>query len=119
MRLSSGGSLMFRSAVTCAAVLASATAFAQTSSNPFPTPIESTAGVVAVKFAEFATLPDVNGETPRMMHMIDETGTKRLFVSTMQGPIFSVSYDGKSVTEYVNVNAPQWKIGVQFQGSER
>lgn len=99
--------------------LAPALAAAQPSSNPFPAPIESTAGVVAVKFVEFATLPDTNGEAPRMMHLVDEAGTKRLFVSTMRGPIFSVSYDGKAVTEYVDVNAPAWKIGVQAQGSER
>jgi hypothetical protein len=92
---------------------------AQVTNNPFSTPIESTAGVIAVRFAEFATLPDVDGQPPRMMHMVDEPGTRRLFVATMQGPIFSVSYDGKTVTEYVNVNADQWKIGVQFQGSER
>ena len=100
-------------------LLVAAPAYAQVTNNPFPAPIESSAGVVAVKFAEFAAIPDVNGETARMMHMVDETGTKRLFVSTMQGPIFGVSYDGKTVTEYVNVNAAQWKIGVQFQGSER
>jgi len=92
---------------------------AQVTNNPFPAPIEATQGVVAVKFVEFATLPDNNGEAPRMMHLIDEAGSKRLFVSTMRGPIFSVSYDGKTVTEYVDVNAPAWKIGVQAQGSER
>ena len=54
-----------------------------------------------------------------MMHLVDEPGTRRLFVSTMRGPIFSVSYDGKTVTEYVDINAPAWKIGVQSQGSER
>ncbi|HYE88995.1 MAG TPA: PQQ-dependent sugar dehydrogenase [Vicinamibacterales bacterium] len=92
---------------------------AQVTTNPFPTPIESTAGVVAVKFAEFATIPDVNGEAPRLMHLVDEPGTRRLFVSTMRGAIYSVSYDGKTVTPYVDVNAPEWNIGVQFQGSER
>jgi glucose/arabinose dehydrogenase len=101
------------------AALVPVSAAAQITNNPFPAPIESTAGVIAVKFAEFASIPDINGEAPRMMHMIDEAGTKRLFVSTMQGPIFAVSHDGKTVTEYVNVNAPQWKIGVQAQGSER
>src|SRR5689334_9295549 len=105
--------------ITFAALLLALPAYAQVTSNPFPAPIESSAGVIAVKFAEFATLPDINGEAPRMMHMIDEPGTKRLFVSTMQGPIFTVSADGKTVGEYVNVNAPQWKIGVQAQGSER
>ena len=92
---------------------------AQVTTNPFPTPIEAAQGVVVVKFVEFATLPDNGGEAPRMMHMIDEAGSKRLFVSTMRGPIFSVSYDGKAVTEYVDVNAPAWKVGVQAQGTER
>jgi hypothetical protein len=105
--------------VLLSVLAAAAPAFAQPTNNPFPAPIESSAGVIAVKFAEFAVVPDVNGQPPRMMHMVDEPGTKRLFVSTMQGPIFSVSYDGKTVTEYVNVDAPQWKIGVQSQGSER
>jgi len=99
--------------------LAPSFALAQQSANPFPAPIESTAGVIAVKFAEFATLPDINGEAPRMMHLVDEPGTKRLFVAAMQGPIFSVSYDGKTVSEYVNVNAPQWNNPVQASFSER
>src|SRR3982751_2282716 len=84
---------------TMFSMMAPAAALAQQSTNPFPNPIESTAGVVAVKFAEFATIPDSNGEAPRMMHLIDEAGTKRLFVSTMRGPIFAVSYDGKTVGE--------------------
>ena len=111
---------MFRLFVSMAVLLAPAGAIAQTTTtNPFTTPIESAAGVIAVKFTEFATLPDIAGEAPRMMHLVDEPGTKRMFVSTMRGPIFSVSYDGKTVTEYVDVNAPAWKIGVQSQGSER
>jgi hypothetical protein len=92
---------------------------AQVTNNPFTAPIEAGAGVVAVKFTEFATIPDANGEAPRMMHLVDEPGTRRLFVSTMRGAIYSVSYDGKTVAEYVDVNAPGWGIGVQSQGSER
>jgi hypothetical protein len=101
------------------AALVSVLSAAQGTNNPFPTPIESAAGVVAVKFAEFAIVPDVNGEAPRMMHMVDEPGTKRLFVAAMQGPIFSISYDGKTVTEYLNVNASQWNVPVQASFSER
>jgi glucose/arabinose dehydrogenase len=92
---------------------------AQVTNNPFTPPIEASQGVIAVRFVDFAVIPDLNGEAPRMMHMIDEPGSKRLFVSTMRGPIYSVSYDGKSVAEYVDVNAPAWKIGVQSQGTER
>ena len=65
--------------------------------DPFPTPIETTKGVIAVDFVEFATLPDVNGEAPRMMHFTDEPGTRRIFVSLMTGGLYSLSYDGKTV----------------------
>ncbi len=111
---------MFRP-VTFAALawLAASPVEAQVTNNPFTAPIEATEGVVAVRFVEFAVIPDANGEAPRMMHMVDEPGSKRLLVSTMRGPIFSVSYDGKTVAEYVDVNAPAWKIGVQSQGTER
>jgi glucose/arabinose dehydrogenase len=118
---------MFRPTVfvTSLLVSASSAALAQsaaqtTTTNPFTTPIESAAGITAVKFREFAVVPDTpNGEAPRMMHLVDEPGTRRLFVATMRGPIYGVSYDGKTVTEYVDVNAAGWNIGVQSQGSER
>ena len=77
--------------------------------DPFPTPIETTDGVITVNFAEFAVIPDVdNGEAPRMMHLVDEPGTRRLFVSTMRGMLYSVSYDGKTVTPYLDINAAKW-----------
>ena len=112
---------MLRSTALLTALLVTpVTALAQPSTNPFPAPIESAAGIVSVHFTEFAVIPDAaGGEAPRMMHLVDEPGTKRLFVSTMRGAIYSVSYDGKTVTEYIDVNAPAWKIGVQSQGSER
>jgi hypothetical protein len=115
---------MSRALVTAAFLITSAlsvpsVAHAQVTTNPFPAPIEAAQGVVAVRFAEFAVVPDINGAAPRLMHLVDEPGTKRLFVSAMTGAIYSVSYDGKTVTEYVDVNAPAWKIGVQSQGSER
>jgi hypothetical protein len=89
----------------------------QLSTDPFP-PIPTTGGIT-VSFAEFATIPDANGQAPRMMHFVDEPGTKRLFVSTMRGPLYSVSYDGKTVTEYIDINAAAWSMPVQSQGSER
>ena len=108
---------MFRFAAALAIVLTAASAFAQTSTNPFTTPIEATAGVISMNFTEFAVIPDAaGGEAPRMMHLVDESGTKRLFVSTMRGGLYGVSYDGKTVTEYLDINAPGWNIGVQFAG---
>jgi glucose/arabinose dehydrogenase len=111
---------MFRFAVPLAVLLTASSASAQPGTNPFSAPIEATAGVISVNFTEFATIPDAaGGEAPRMMHLVDEPGTKRMFVSTMRGAIYSVSYDGKTVTEYVDTNAAAWKLGVQSQGSER
>ena len=54
-----------------------------------------------------------------MMRLVDEPSTRRLFVDAMQGPVFSVSYDGKTVTQYLDINAPQWEVKVQAQGHER
>ncbi len=90
------------------------------SGDPFAAPIEATEGALAISYLEFAKVPDAeNGEAARMMHMLTEPGTKRLFVSTMRGPLFGISYDGKTVTQYLDVNASNFGIGVQSQGSER
>ena len=110
---------MFRViALVVIALVAVATPGQQLSTDPF-TPIETAQGVINVNFAEFATVPDANGEAARLMHLVDETGTKRLFVNTMPGALYSVSYDGKTVTQYIDTNAPEWAAPVQSQGSER
>ena len=106
------------------AALTAGPAFAQQGTlDPFPTPIETTRDVIAVNFVEFATIPDVtvNGkpEAPRLMHLVDEPGTKRIFVSVMTGALYSISYDGKTVTPYLDVNGDAWGVGVQAQGAER
>lgn len=87
--------------------------------NPFPASIEDTEGIAVVDVVEFATLPETGGEAPRMMLLVDEPGTQRLFVSDMTGPLYSVSYDGGSVTEYVNIDDAQWGVAVQSEGRER
>lgn len=88
--------------------------------DPFP-PLQAIEGIVRVSYREFATLPDIPGETeaPRPMLLADEPGTRRLFVNDMRGPLYSVSYDGKTVTTYVDLNAAQWKTPVQYKGGER
>jgi len=95
------------------------TACAQETVDPFPTPIDTTRDVVAVNFVDFATIPDVKGEAPRIMHMTDEPGTRRLFVSLMTGALYSVSYDGKAVAQYLDLTAAPWSVPVQSEGSER
>jgi hypothetical protein len=89
------------------------------SNNPFPAPIPATESVIAVRFVEFASVPDAGTEAPRMNLLLDEPGTRRLFVNTMQGMLYTVSYDGKLVTPYLDLNDPKWSNPVQFAGSER
>jgi glucose/arabinose dehydrogenase len=89
------------------------------SNNPFPAPIAATDGVIRVNVREFASLPDIAGVAARMMNLVDEPGTRRLFVNDMRGPLYSVSYDGKTVALYVDVNDASWGVGVQSSGRER
>jgi len=90
-----------------------------TTDDPFPTPIPASDGVVRVSFRDFASLPDVDGKSARVMHLVDEPGTKRLFVSDMNGLLYTVGYDGQGVTLYLDLRDPKWNIGVQSQGNER
>jgi glucose/arabinose dehydrogenase len=117
-------------AVLVAALLAAAPAVAQRggppapllpgqSNDPFPSPIPATDRVIKVNVREFASLPETNGTPARMMLLVDEPGTRRLFVNDMVGPLYSVSYDGKAVTLYLNLNDPKWNVGVQSMGRER
>jgi hypothetical protein len=102
-----------------ALVLLASPAFAQPTLNPFPQPIPATEGAIAVNFVEFATIPDMEGTAARLMLMVDEPGTRRLFVNDMRGPLYAVSYDGKSVQLYLDINAPAWGVQVQSGGRER
>jgi len=86
------------------------------SNDPF-TPIAANEGLIAVNFAEFAVVPDANGQTPLMMLLLDEPGTGRLFVNTMQGGLYSISYDGQAVTPYLAIDAPRWSTSLP-QGNE-
>jgi len=87
--------------------------------NPFPAPIEATEGVIRINVREFASLPDMDAVAARMMNLIDEPGTRRIFVNDMRGPIYGVSYDGSQVALFVDINAPAWGVSVQSGGRER
>lgn len=91
----------------------------QTPTDPFPQPISATEGVIRVRFEEFASIPDVGGEAARMMLLVDEPWTKRLFVNDMRGPLYTVSYDGRTVRQYLDINAEPWGVKVQSTGRER
>lgn len=87
--------------------------------EPYPQPINIKDDVIRVNVTEFASIPDVGTEAARMMLLVNEPGTRRLFVNDMRGPLYSVSYDGKTVTKYVDINAQNWGVAVQSQGRER
>ena len=78
----------------------------------FPDPIPATEGSIEVNIVEFASLPDFNGEPALMMLLVDEPGTGRLFVNDLFGILYSVSYDGRTVVPYLDLNASQWGIKV-------
>src|SRR6185295_19330785 len=105
--------------VIVATLLTTGIAFSQTTNDPFPSPIPPADRVISVKFVEFATIPDAGGTAPRIMTMVNEPGTRRLFASDMTGRLYSISYDGKTVTPYLEVTAAEWKAGVESNGSER
>ena len=104
--------------LAAAALIASA-AYSQTTKDPFPAPIPTTDGAIVVKLREFASIPFAGEEAPRLMLLADEPGTRRLFVHAMQGTIYSISYDGKTVTPYLDINAEKWGVNVQFSSHDR
>ncbi len=91
--------------------------FAQSASNPFSTPVNLNSEVISVNYEEFARIPFENNVAPRLMHMITEPGTQRHFVSNMAGKLYSVSYDGDTVTEYLNLAG--FDVPVMAAGRER
>ena len=100
-------------------VLAASTVASQTTNDPFPDPIPANDGVITVGVVEFASLPFVDGQPPRMMRLVDEPGTGRLFVSDMWGLVHTVSHDGKTVTQYLDLREPRWDVYVEASRRER
>jgi len=88
------------------------------SNNPFEAaiPIDR---VITVKFAEFASLPDGTNQAARMNLLLDQPDTRRLFVNTMPGMLYALSYDGKTVTPYLDINDPKWSTPVQSANAEQ
>ena len=103
---------------TFALLLLAFPAVSQTPGDPFLEPIAGR-GEILVNFTEFATIPEIDGSAARMMILIDEPRTGRLFVNDMRGPIYSVSYDGTTVTRYVDINDSAWNFSVLSRGRER
>ena len=108
---------MKNTAMLSAFALCAAPAFAQTS-DPWPVPLRAQDGEIRVSVREFAVVPDAGGQPARMMLLLDEPGSRRLFVSDMRGKLYSVSYDGRTVTEYLDMTAAPWSVPVQAGGRE-
>jgi glucose/arabinose dehydrogenase len=87
------------------------------SEQSFAAPLEATKDVVTVDFVEFARIPDIDHEAPRLMHMTEARGVDRYFFSTMRGQIYGVSRDGKAVTLYLDTDR-KWGMAVEFTNSE-
>jgi hypothetical protein len=105
--------------IVAATLIFASPALAQVTNNPFPAPIAATEGSIRVDFSEFATLPDIDGVPARMMTLVDEPGTRRIFVSDMRGPLYTINYDGRAVQMYVDTNESRWGYAVQSGGRER
>jgi hypothetical protein len=101
-----------------AAVLVATPALSQVPNDPFPDPIEAAEGVIVVGYSEFAVLPDADGQTARPMRLFDEPGSGRLFVNDMQGPVYTISYDG-DVELYLDINDTGWGVPVEYTGREQ
>jgi hypothetical protein len=71
--------------------------------------------VITVTLREFASLPDIDSVPARMMTLVDEPRTGRLFVSEMRGVLYTVSQDGKTVTPYLDLRDPKWALAVQLR----
>ncbi len=89
------------------------------SNDPFLQPIVSSEGVITVTLREFASLPDIDGVAARTMTLVEEPGARRLFVSDMRGVLYTLSQDGKAVTQYLDLRDAAWGVGVQSGGRER
>ncbi len=105
--------------LTFAVFLIASPGCAQTADDPFSSPLFESREAIVVDFAEFAVIPDSDGEPPRIMHLANEPVSERLFVNDMTGPFYTVSYDGGTVTAYLDVDADRWGVGVESGSRER
>ena len=87
--------------------------------DPFPQPIAQSEGAITVRLREFAALPDIDGVAARAMTLVEEPASRRLFVSDMRGPLYTLSPDGRTVTPYLDLRDPKWGVPVQSNGRER
>jgi glucose/arabinose dehydrogenase len=110
---------MFARLVSAAVLAAVAPLGAQVTADPFPSPIGDGWAPLVVRTAEFARIPGVGGGPALMTNVTHDPVTRRIFVNDMNGPIWSISYDGRTVRQYIDTNDPRWGYRIQTQGQER
>ena len=53
------------------------------------------------------------------MLLVDEPGTCRLFVNDLRGPLYSASYDGRTVRSYLDLGDSKWSLDLDFSSRGR
>ena len=90
---------------------------AQTTS-PFPQPVDTDDPLI-VDVRDFARVPDVDGEPARMMLLVEEPVSGRLFVNDMRGPLYTLPTDGGAATVYIDIDDARWGFDVEATGREQ
>lgn len=91
------------------------TASGQFTGDPFPDPIPF--GIVEATLDPFATIPNSNGQAPRIQLLTPAyDGTGRMFVVDQRGPLHVVSADGTTVTEYLDIRDTDPLITINNEG---
>ena len=65
--------------------------------------IAATTDPVLVHVAEFAVLPNANGMPAYVQRLVDVPSVSRLFVGTERGMLYAVSYDGVTVSPFLDI----------------
>lgn len=71
--------------------------------NLFEEGITAAADPLLVHVAEWAVLPEAHGMPAYAQCLVDVPGADRLFVATTHGMLYAVSYDGATVSPYLNI----------------
>jgi len=100
------------------ALLATACSADAQTTSPFPEPV-NTSDPVIVDVIEFARVPDFEGDPARMMLLVEEPASGRLFVNDMRGPLYTLPRDGGSATLYLDIDDPRWGFDVEASGREQ
>ena len=71
--------------------------------NLFKEGVAATTDPVLVHVAELAVLPDADGMPASVQRLVDVPSVGRLFVGTERGMLYAVSYDGVTVSPFLDI----------------